>query len=451
MQIVTVHKSKGLQYPIVMLPFACIGKDPAVKGDSVAYTDNGLPRVDVGSEQLAIRQSEAGQALQDESLRTLYVALTRAEQSCWIGAAANKNARHAALWQLMNITFGSGNKIVDCQPPIVQALDTLAAGCADIAISEPLSPQLPLALLPFADRDRLARSAQRYVQASWRVGSYTGLARGATHADETPDHDAQDIAPVRHDTVDYHSPFHFPRGADAGTLIHSVFEHLDFTLRDDGELHTYAQSQLRNHGVDTAWSPALCKLVRNTLDTPLHQDGFCLGALDKKDRLDELGFHFPVTSLDADKLVTLLQQAGVLDAQDGLQFDRLDGYMTGFIDLIFRHNNRWYIADYKSNHLGYDTANYNQHALSVAMQHHRYDLQYLIYAVALRRYLQSRVPGYNSERDFGGIYYLFVRGMPGTTVTSESASELPGVYAARPPEDLLQALDQLLSGGPGHA
>jgi len=135
-QIVTVHKSKGLQYPIVMLPFACMGKDSSVKGDSVAFTENGLPRLDVGSAQLADRQAALAQALQDESLRTLYVALTRAEQTCWIGVAANKNARYAALWQLMNITFASGNATADCEQPVLQALQSLVANCPDIATSD---------------------------------------------------------------------------------------------------------------------------------------------------------------------------------------------------------------------------------------------------------------------------------------------------------------------------
>ena len=180
------------------------------------------------------------------------------------------------------------------------------------------------------------------------------------------------------ETIDYNSPFHFPRGADAGTLVHAVFEYLDFRNTDQQALQEYAEQQLRAHGVDIQWVPALCQLVRNTLDTPLSSDGFCLSTLDKKDRLDELGFHFPVRSLQAENLVALLRDADVLGAEDDLSFDRLDGYMTGFIDLTFRVDNRWFIADYKSNHLGYDVADYHADALQDAMQHHRYDLQYLI-------------------------------------------------------------------------
>ena len=451
-QIVTVHKSKGLQYPVVMLPFAFIGKDPVVKGDAVVFTENGVTGLDIGSDQQEDRKQELTQALQDESLRTLYVALTRAEQSVWIGAAANKHARHAALSQLLGLTLSSSQKTIDCQQPIRDALDKLAEHCTDISISEALSEQSGIATTTEVNATDPAREATRQVWASWRVGSYTGLARGATHGVEQPDHDAVDMPSATPETIDYNSPFHFPRGADAGTLVHAVFEYLDFRNTDQQALQEYAEQQLRAHGVDIQWVPALCQLVRNTLDTPLSSDGFCLSTLDKKDRLDELGFHFPVRSLQAENLVALLRDADVLGAEDDLSFDRLDGYMTGFIDLTFRVDNRWFIADYKSNHLGYDVADYHADALQDAMQHHRYDLQYLIYAVALKRYFSARMPDFDYERDFGGVYYLFVRGMPGATGKPAAGAESPpGIYNARPPEELLNELDHLLSGEVQHA
>ena len=460
-QIVTVHKSKGLQYPVVMLPFVGIGGyQERGKRDAVAFTDNGQPRMDVGSEQLEQRLNEADQSDEDESLRTLYVALTRAEQSCWVGVSANKHAHRAALWKLLGLSLGSGQKTEDSQPLIQDALARLVDSCKDIAISESLAAQKPLSVVRGDHHTLQARAAKRYVKSSWRVGSYTAIARGATHtneqaaheqtaneqtvseqiASEEPDYDAVDVPVNRPETVDYNSPYHFPRGADPGTLVHAVFEHLDFVNSDNQYLHSHAEKQLRAHGIDSQWAPALCQLVRNTLDTPLIENGFALAGLDRKDRLDEMEFHFPVESLQADKLVTLLRDYQVIGAEDDLVFDRLDGYMKGFIDLTFRYEDRWYIADYKSNHLGYESADYGAEALEAAMQHHRYDLQYLIYAVALRRYLGTRLPDFDSARDFGGVFYLFVRGMSG----KNDNGNLTGVYAARPPEKLLQALDKLL-------
>jgi len=447
-QIMTVHKSKGLQFPVVMLPFACIGKDPAAKGPnetrgSASFSENGKPRLDVGSDQLNERLEQLAQAQQDESMRALYVALTRAEQSCWIGVAASKNAKYAALWKLLAVSFPvKMSETDDCQQPIDNALDLLVSCSSDIAKTKALTEHNALSSTQSTDTTHLARAAKRYVKASWRIGSYTGLVRGATHAVEQPDHDTIDVPTTRPETIDFNSPFHFLRGKDAGTLIHAVFEHLDFRNSDQKYLHGYTEEQLQTHGIDKQWVPALCNLVRNTLDTPLNEIGFSLSQLDNSDRLDELEFHFPVKSLQAEQLVDLLRNAGVMSADDGLSFEHLDGYMKGFIDLTFRHNGRWYIADYKSNHLGYETKDYHQAAIEEAMKHHRYDLQYLIYAVALRRYLNSRLPEFNSARDFGGVYYLFVRGMSGEV----DAEQRSGVYAARPPEQLLDALDQLLGG-----
>jgi len=195
----------------------------------------------------------------------------------------------------------SSQKTIDCQQPIRDALDKLAEHCTDISISEALSEQSGIATTTEVNATDPAREATRQVWASWRVGSYTGLARGATHGVEQPDHDAVDMPSATPETIDYNSPFHFPRGADAGTLVHAVFEYLDFRNTDQQALQEYAEQQLRAHGVDIQWVPALCQLVRNTLDTPLSSDGFCLSTLDKKDRLDELGFHFPVRSLQADR------------------------------------------------------------------------------------------------------------------------------------------------------
>ena len=445
-QIVTVHKSKGLQYPVVMLPFACMGKDPTVKGDAIGFTEDGLPRLDVGSDQQDARRAAATQAQADEALRTLYVALTRAEQSCWIGVTANKNVKNAALWKLMGVLFPDTAELAGYEHAINVALDQLASQSADIAITEMPVTQGTLAFSSARANAYSARSAERQVTASWRVGSYSALARGATHAVERPDHDAVDVPVFKPETVDHSNPFHFPRGAAAGTLVHAVFEHLDFRSTDTFDLQAYAEQHLRAHSIDAIWAPALCQLVRNTLSTPLATNGFTLAALEQKDRLDELSFHFPVSSLEAGGLEKLLQTWNVISADDSLQFDRLDGYMTGFIDLTFRHDGKWYIADYKSNHLGYTHDEYNNDALTAAMQHHRYDLQYLIYSVALRRYLKARLPGFDSSRDFGGVYYLFVRGMPGASEKPAETTPCTGVYVARPPEDLLQALDQLLGG-----
>jgi exodeoxyribonuclease V beta subunit len=181
-------------------------------------------------------------------------------------------------------------------------------------------------------------------------------------------------------------------------------------------------------------------LVGKILDTRLgDENGFCLRDVRATNRLIELEFHFRVDSLEAGPLNRFLRDywgAGAPPAP--LDFDRVKGFMTGFIDLIVEQSGRYYVIDYKSNHLGNSASDYGCDALARAMLEHRYDLQYLIYVVALHRYLRYRVPDYDYDSHFGGVFYLFVRGMEGA---SDSQN---GVFRDRPARLALEALDSLL-------
>jgi len=150
-----------------------------------------------------------------------------------------------------------------------------------------------------------------------------------------------------------------------------------------------------------------------------------------------MGFHFPVPALDCAALLQVLRDFGVMGPNEHLDFDTVNGYMTGFVDLIFRSGEQYFVLDYKSNHLGYRSEDYHPQALKSAMQHHRYDLQYLIYTVALHRYLATRIPNYSYENHMGGSFYLFLRGM---RVDDPKA---PGVFFDKPDFALIEALDQL--------
>ena len=119
-----------------------------------------------------------------------------------------------------------------------------------------------------------------------------------------------------------------------------------------------------------------------------------------------------------------------------LSFATVQGMLKGFIDLVFEWQGRWYLLDYKSNHLGMSPADYSRPALEQAMAEHRYDLQYQLYSLALHRLLTLRLPGYDFEQHFGGVFYLFLRGMP-----------QGGIFHTRPSHELVLGLDRLFSAG----
>src|SRR5690606_6322846 len=218
-----------------------------------------------------------------------------------------------------------------------------------------------------------------------RMGSFSALTAGQ-HS-EAPDRDQSAPTQVSEPGSGF---FAFPRGARAGVCLHAIFE--DWA-NGKGPLAERVPATLTEHGIDAeAWSAIAIAQVERVLDTPL--DGADLRLRTLQRRLPELGFTFPVARLDLPRLRALLRDpaSGLPDsmreAAQRLQFEPLRGVMTGFIDLTFEYQRRWYILDYKSNWLGSRVEDYGSERLETAIAGEHYYLQYLIYLVALRRFLR---------------------------------------------------------------
>ena len=177
--------------------------------------------------------------------------------------------------------------------------------------------------------------------------------------------------------------------------------------------------------------------MHDVLATPI-VEGVRLADITGDRRLDELEFHFPLDTHA--NFIDLLKGAGYLMPGSTLGVDTLQGMMTGLIDLVFESGGRYYLVDYKSNHLGDNPAEYGEPHLNEAMRQHQYDLQYLIYSIALTRYLRRRLRDFDYDRDFGGICYLFLRGMNGV-------DNKTGIYADKPDVAFIARLDRVLGGG----
>jgi exodeoxyribonuclease V beta subunit len=272
------------------------------------------------------------------------------------------------------------------------------------------------------------------------VTSYTGLTAGHGESAERRDHgSAAEDAPSSTPAVTNLSPLQFPRGAHAGTFMHRLLERVDFPTAGGEALTQIVLRELARSGFDAEWAPAMEELVRNTLDTPL-DTGLRLRDVTADRRLIELEFHYPLRRLRDTELERVAAGMGTYRAGErALQFGVVNGVMRGFIDLVFEHQGRYFIADYKSNYLGPRRSDYGGDALRAAVIGHRYDLQYLIYCVALHRYLARRIRDYDYERHFGGVYYLFLRGMSPTQPGL-------GVYFDRPAPAVIGALDELFDG-----
>lgn len=273
----------------------------------------------------------------------------------------------------------------------------------------------------------------------------------SSHAgDDLPDHDAamprlepmnlEDAAPQ---TDSFMS---FPRGAKPGTAVHEVFEEIDFQAIQEPESDGVIAKALKNYGFDEdRWLESVRQMLTDTCATPLGPHGVQLVSLTRAKRLDEFSFAMPVESVEGalyalgDALACDARFADYAKAVRVLPPQQVEGLLTGFIDLVFEAGGRFYVVDYKTNFLGNHPEAYVAHRLDQAMAEHHYTLQGLIYSVAMSRFFEQRVPDWSEDR-WGGILYLFVRGMRGRNAED-------GVWFWRPSLEQLTIAAQGFGGG----
>ncbi|WP_027857095.1 exodeoxyribonuclease V subunit beta [Marinobacterium jannaschii] len=432
--MVTVHKSKGLEYPVVFLPFAA---DLRQARNAFYHDDDGQAILDLDEEDEAMGLADRERLA--EEIRLLYVALTRSVYRCYLGLSHLKigNSKKSVLDQgaLGYLLLGDGAELDD-KLALLQQSDCgidLMSPPQDVAQVDMFGDQ---GHQDAAEQTLQARQFTAQVPRGWRITSYSALARhGGQAVVELPGLDLEVIEERDQHVTEEHSIFTFPKGARAGTFLHSLFEEIDFPQARGAELQAQIAESLEVEGYPEHWLGVLDQLVADVLDTEL-APGLALRNLSAEDKQVEMEFMLPVEGLNATALNKLISRYDPLSAQaQGLHFDAVKGMLKGFIDLVFRYEGRYYILDYKSNHLGDQPELYQADALANAMTGHRYDLQYQLYALALHRLLASRLPDYDYERHFGGVYYLFLRGMK---TGSDS-----GIFFNRPPHALVEALDQM--------
>ncbi len=440
-KIVTIHKSKGLEYPLVWLPFITNFRvqDQAFYHDRSSFE----AVLDLSDAEESVELAEAERLAED--LRLLYVALTRSVWHCSLGVAPLVRRRGDKKGDTDVHQSALGRLLQKGEPMDAAGLrGAIEALCSnDIACQTPVQPDgEPWQVAQSVSSELSAKILQRTPGDSWRVTSYSGLQqRGHGIAqDLIPrlDIDAAGVGEVIEESG--LTPHQFPRGASPGTFLHSLFENLDFTQPADPH---WVEEQLALGGYDAHWTPVLAEWLDAILQAPLNETGVSLSQLSAREKQVEMEFYLPISQpLMASQLDALIRQYDPLSAGcPALDFMQVRGMLKGFIDLVFRHQGRYYLLDYKSNWLGEDSSAYTQQAMASAMQAHRYDLQYQLYTLALHRYLRHRIADYDYERHFGGVIYLFLRG-----VDRENPQQ--GIYATRPDGELIALMDELFAGVP---
>jgi exodeoxyribonuclease V beta subunit len=451
-KVITIHKSKGLEYPIVCLPFATSVREKNRTNTSTITLAN-----EAGELELHLQFSDAQLALADrerlrEDLRLYYVALTRAQHALWVGFSAVKVGNNKAC-----VTHLSGAGYLLAGTGAIEpqgwldVLQNFAADCDGITLQAAEPDTACTALKKLGTAEALA-DAPLYAgdfERHWTIGSFSRLVKdlGAVQAtsalsplqiprpaDDEFMQDA-DLAPIKTDSASWHK---FPRGAQTGNFLHDQLEWLaadHFALQANAALADRLRQRCEHAGKGD-FAEGIVNWLTAVTHTRLPGPDAALA--DLHNILPEMEFWLPAERIETkeiDAQCRLHLLPGV--ERPALAKQQLHGMLMGFADLVFEHQGKFWVLDYKSNHLGNDDAAYGSEALAHSMAAHRYDVQAAIYMLALHRLLKSRLgDSYAPETHLGGAVYLYLRGIQGPQ---------NGVCLIPPSLPLLTALDAMLT------
>ncbi|OOF45567.1 exodeoxyribonuclease V subunit beta [Rodentibacter trehalosifermentans] len=455
-KIVTIHKSKGLEYDLVWLPFLAVpNRDPNQSGHIKLYysKDKDALLWDMENRHL----TELTEETFAEELRLLYVALTRAKYQMAFALPAQFDKKwNPFLYLLTQGEIGKNFTLSQSYPtaPLLNQFKENVEQSENVVIeSAETLTQLPPLTFSSTQDGISAPQFQGNIEQNWHVTSFTGIeqkhrwmnyvnesaVKKSAVFDEAKDYDTQLQAQNSPEILSALSREKeqiisaLPHGTQVGTVLHRYLEKNEFNaLTNESVLEKLCQ-ELQ---LESDFITPLQQWFEQIVQTPLSDShGIKLIDLAKSDCIKEMSFYLSIRDhFDVSGFNQALQAHHHLPSEP-LQFEDIQGMIRGTIDLVFRYQGKYYLLDYKSNFLGETWADYKQRALEKTMLHHHYDWQYLLYTLALHRYLKTVDSKYDYERDFGGVFYLFLRGMNGEPQS--------GVFFDRPSAQLIDELEEV--------
>ncbi len=459
----TLHKSKGLEYPIVFCPYlwegmkVTDGNGPFIFHDEATADSAAFLDVGGAARERAEHLFQKYREDLSEEMRLAYVAMTRSKQCCYLPWVKDVNYRTSSSVSSLGIILNgrqeglrylnrkaSGNG-KSPKPDYSKAFELIKEQASEwIATESPSREPATNGAAMEAEKVKMQTrkwNRQAEIKANQTV-SFSSLAYHSADIDDDHDYDQwafqaeKDFEPNEPLTI-----FNFPRGIEAGRCMHNIFELIDFGRPlDDPFNYQLIQDSLDRYGIHRKWIKPLLQSIRMALNRPLVKGDFAvkLSNIVQENEQREMEFYFPVQSLKASKLMSFIGRKS-----SSLSDQEINGFMRGFIDLTFNINGRYYLLDYKSNHLGDNPEDYDEGNLQKTIREHLYDLQYYIYTVAIHRFLEQRLAGYNYEKHFGGVIYLFLRGV------TDNPENFSGIHYQRPSLDKIEQLNNYLKEGGG--
>jgi exodeoxyribonuclease V beta subunit len=461
-QISTIHKSKGLEYGVVFCPFLWEARPVKPAQPVVVHLSGGGVVYDHGSEKKERHDRLATAETLAEEARLTYVALTRARHRAYVVWGGVKQAQYSALAALLHGSAelkGSASPEAVAEKAMAQAaksmgrwedelrdfvgknpklmtFNLLEVDDAEVQWNPPKTRKVPLAARTFS-----MTTPERIVP--WRIASFSSLSRGAAH--EGADY-YDPSAPDLWAETGPEGFFAFAKGARPGTCLHEILEKWDGSFGE--ETHNLVLGTLRRYGLDQPEShkaPIDPKAVVTTMlerlgESQFGGEAFALWDVPQEKMLREWAFTIPMGTVTPAALTSVFASGGEVQKayakrMGGFRWGEVRGYLSGFVDLVFCHNDRWTVVDWKSNHLGNRVSDYSRAPLQSAMVENHYVLQYHLYLLALHRYLRSRLADYDYDRHIAGACYVFLRGLDG--------SAEHGWFRDQPTREFIEALDAL--------
>ena len=460
-KIVTMHKSKGLEYKVVFCAYAWEGSETRDKEIFFHTANKNRSLVlDLGSDDFKSNLPLAENEILAENIRLLYVALTRAKSLCYLVWGRINTAETSALsYILHNRDLTSSENIIAAikdtfkrktDTDLIEDLTAIAehSDGAIKFVSLPVISDIQPVIRQEEHQDLYYRSFSGNIDTSWKISSYSSLVsqktfiRSYNSTSESKGTYSSVILPEQLISEKENIAF-FPKGAHAGIFFHDIFEHLDFMPNDPEHMEALVKNKLNEYSFDPLWLDAVCAMVIRVLSIPLTNDNgvVSLSQVSSGERINEMEFYFPLNPVSVDILRSVFADFRVMDIAcdfpeqlEKLTFMPAKGFMKGYIDMVFRAGGKYYLIDWKSNFLGEKITDYDQSSMMKVMEEDYYILQYHLYAVALHQYLALRIKEYNYSSDFGGIFYIFIKG-----VDPDCGSEY-GVFFDIPGKEIMNRL-----------